>query len=48
MFVYINNNHYDIFNTDNYKWCARIFIELTDEKLKPKLQVEDEFIYIMN
>ena len=27
--------------------CTKI-IEFTDEKLKPKVQIEDEFIYIMN
>ena len=39
-------NHYDTFYSDN-KGCAQRFIELTDKNLKPKVQIEDEFIYIM-
>ena len=35
------------FFSDN-KGCAQRFIEFTDENLKPKVQIEDEFIYIMN
>ena len=38
-------NHYDTvtFYSDN-----KGFIKFTDENLKPKVQIEDEFIYIMN
>ena len=32
---------YDTFYSDN-KLCAQRFIEFTDEKLKPKIQIEDE------
>ena len=35
------------FYSDN-KGCAQRFIEFTDENLKPKVQIEDEFIYIKN
>ena len=45
IFVYIS--HKDTFKCDN-KWCAQRIIEFTDEKLKPKVQIEDRFIYIMN
>ena len=45
IFVYIN--HEDTFYSVN-KWCAQRFIEFIDEKLKPKVQIEEEFIYIMN
>ena len=47
---YLISNHifvYIIFCSDN-KWCAQRLIEFTDENLKPKIQNEDEFIYIMN
>ena len=40
-------NHYDTFYSNN-KGCAQKFIMFTDENLKPKVQIEDEFIYIMN
>ena len=42
--IVVHFNHYD---SDN-KGCAQRFIEFTDENLKPKVQIEDEFIYIMN
>ena len=45
MFVYFN--YYDTFLSDN-KGCAQRFIEFTDENLKSKVQIEDEFIFIMN
>ena len=45
IFVYFN--HYDTFNSD-INGCAQRFIEFKDENLKPKIQIEDEFIYIMN
>ena len=44
---FVHLNHYDTFYSDN-KGCAQIFIEFTDENLKPKVQIEDEFIHIMN
>ena len=44
-FVWIN--HKDTCKSDN-KWWAQRIIEFTDEKLKPKVQIEDRFIYIMN
>ena len=40
-------NHKDTCLSDN-KWCAQRIIEFTDEKLKPKVQIEDGFIYSMN
>ena len=45
IFVYVN--HKDTCLSDN-KWCAQKIIEFTNEKLKPKVQIEDRFIYIMN
>ena len=44
---FVSINHKDTFESDN-KWCAQSIIEFTDEKLKPKVQIEDGFIYIMN
>ena len=43
--LYLISNH--IFVSDD-KWCAQRIIEFTDEKLKPKVQIEDGFIYVMN
>ena len=40
-------NHTDTCQSDN-KWCAQRIIEFTDEKLKPKVQIEDGFIYSTN
>ena len=45
IFVYIS--HKDAFYSDN-KWCAQRFIEFMDEKLRPKVQIDDKFFYIMN
>ena len=45
--MFVHFNHYDTFYYDN-KGCAQRFIEFTDGKLKPKVQIKDEFIYIMN
>ena len=40
-------NHKDTCKSDN-KLCAQRIIEFTDEKLKPKVQIEDGFIYSTN
>ena len=45
--IVLHFNHYDTFYLDN-KGCTQRFIEFTDENLKPKVQIEDKFIYIMN
>ena len=45
--IFVHFNHYDTFYSDN-KACAQRFIKFTDENLKRKVQIEDEFIYIMN
>ena len=45
--IFVHFNHYDTFYSDN-KGCAQRFINFTDENLKRKVQIEDEFIYIMN
>ena len=45
--IFVHFNHYDTFYSDN-KGCAQRFIEFTDENLNQKVQIEDEFIYIMN
>ena len=39
-------NHYDAFYSVN-KWCAQRFIEFKDKILKPKVEIEDEFILII-
>ena len=44
--IFVHFNHYDTFYGN--KGCAQRFIKFTDENLKPKVQIEDEFIYIMN
>ena len=44
---YVCINHKNTFYSDN-KWCAQRIIQVTDEKLKTKVQIEDGFIYIMN
>ena len=44
--IFVCINHRDTFYSNN-KWCAQKIIEFTDEKLKPKVQIEDGFIYIM-
>ena len=40
-------NHKDICLSDN-KWCVQKIIEFSDEKLKPKVQIEDGSINSMN
>ena len=45
--IFVCINHKDTFKSGN-KWCAHRIIEFTDEKLKPKVQIEVGFIYILN
>ena len=44
---FVHFNHYDTFYSDN-KGCEQRFIEFADENFKPKVQIGDQFIYMMN
>ena len=43
--IFVCINHKDTFYSD-YKWCAQRILEFTDEKLKPKIQIEYDRVYL--
>ena len=45
--IFVCISHKGTFQSDN-TLCAQRIIEFPDEKLKPKVQIEDGVIYILN